>query len=1131
MPLTPRGKIALLAIGLLLFFLAVVIVVMPTVLVNRSETKAAVERYLSEAWGGQVRFDRVSLTFFPRVCATASDVRLDLPERGSAQAAEIDLCLKLLPLLRGRLVVDTAKVRSPDIDLPFRALGLPAGRSVPVGPRQLLSAAIAGLQRVPDCTIEFIDARLAFSSPDGNRFEFRRLNLQLQRHGAGLQWTLSGESDFLKAVSSTARLDMDSVRGPLSIKVADFQPRKVYAFLWPDAPLQLLDANVDLDVALSLEGPDQLKASLQGRAPVLSLRGVHEETPLNIDRLKADLALSPERLSVSVPELTAGYPRAVLELSLVVDEESHPRIAIRLKGRGDAGAAREVAMGLLHEVPLAGRVCNVLRGGEVPDIQVDLHGDTWHDLTNLQNLVIQGRLENGRIRIPFIDLDLDEVHGNARIAGGFIEGDRLKGHSGGMRAESGTMRLGLSRSEPLIKLDLFAGGQLAMLPQVLPRVVKNPAFLKGIERVQEFSGTARGRLRLDGTYSDISVRVEAADLDIQGRYEPIPFPLQFKGDRFVWQDHTIRFEGWDLSIGQSVVSGMGGAVDWTEAVRLSLGARRAELSLGETHKIVNNLADDHTPLRTVEPISGRAALHSIESKAYFRPDGGMLGEFSAAIDNAVIDSAGLRLPLTLHSGRLALKGSGIDLSGMEAVFGRSVARSLSVRAGWDRADMLDVRADSAVMDCAELFPQLVGLSALPWLAEDISGLQGTISLSDVRSQGPIRDLHGWRVEAHAAFKDVVVTTTFLDQPIELPSGRLAVSASNPEAPGSTTLRMDAARVRIGRDEALLAGEATASAAELRLNLSITAEAADGNTIAKISERIAQRRGRDRRPVKGRLHLRAERLAIGRFQLYPFYAQAILAEETRIEIERSSFCGMLFIGRLAFDGPLVDAYLVPVVDVMPLDRVVSCLTQETSIYTGNFNLNGALKVKARREDLVKALNGELLLVAEDGTIRQSVFFARLFALLNLTEIYRGTLPDFSSRGLDYKRMSAAIEVKEGKVLVNNWSIDGRTVWIGSRGEIDIATKEIDFTVMVSPFKTIDRIINSIPGLRWILGGRLVAIPMKAVGHLEDPQIVPLSPAAVGTSILEMIERTLMLPIEIFQPLVPGIEGGSSGTISR
>jgi hypothetical protein len=284
-------------------------------------------------------------------------------------------------------------------------------------------------------------------------------------------------------------------------------------------------------------------------------------------------------------------------------------------------------------------------------------------------------------------------------------------------------------------------------------------------------------------------------------------------------------------------------------------------------------------------------------------------------------------------------------------------------------------------------------------------------------------------------------------------------------------------------------------------------------------------------VKGRVNLRIERLSIDRFQLHPFYAQATLAEEARIEIERASLCGMPFIGRLAFHGPMIEAYLVPVVDVVPLERVVSCLTREASIYTGSFNLNGALKVSARREDIVKALNGDLQLMAEDGTIRQSVFFARLIALLNLTEIYRGSLPDFSSQGLDYKRLSASLEVKEGKIRVNDSSIDGRTLWIGSRGEIDIATQEIDFTIMVSPFKTIDRIINSIPGLRWALGGRLVAIPMKAVGSLEDPRLIPLAPSAVGTSILEMIERTLLLPVEIIQPLVPGIESTPGSTISR
>jgi hypothetical protein len=56
-------------------------------------------------------------------------------------------------------------------------------------------------------------------------------------------------------------------------------------------------------------------------------------------------------------------------------------------------------------------------------------------------------------------------------------------------------------------------------------------------------------------------------------------------------------------------------------------------------------------------------------------------------------------------------------------------------------------------------------------------------------------------------------------------------------------------------------------------------------------------------------------------------------------------------------------------------------------------------------------------------------------------------------------------------------------------------------------------------------------MRAAGSLDDPQVIPLSPSAVGTSIVEMIERTLLLPIQVIQPLVPGMQETPSGTISR
>jgi hypothetical protein len=377
-----------------------------------------------------------------------------------------------------------------------------------------------------------------------------------------------------------------------------------------------------------------------------------------------------------------------------------------------------------------------------------------------------------------------------------------------------------------------------------------------------------------------------------------------------------------------------------------------------------------------------------------------------------------------------------------------------------------------------------------------------------------------------------VATTFLEDPIELPMGRLTFTAAEEPAAASALLQLDSIRVRIGTDSAVLSGEIARTGNGTTLQIGIRAETLDWGRIEKLSERFARHRQPDSRPVRGRLNLLLERLVLDQVHLIPFHADVLLdAEDTRVEIERTGFCGITLIGRVDFDGSTVDAYIVPIADVMPLDGFISCLSEEKSLFSGYFNLNGQLSFRGRRDDMVQALKGRLTFVAEDGSIRQSLLFARLFTLLNLTEIYRGKLPDFSSQGLDYKRMSASIEVKDGKFRFNDWSIDGRTLWIGSRGEIDIDTQQIDFIIMVSPFKTIDRIINAIPGLRWILGGRLVAIPMQAVGSLDDPRVIPLSPSAVGTSIVEMIERTLLLPIQVIQPLVPGLQETSSGTISR
>ena len=82
MKLSGRLKLTLLAGALALFFLAVLVGVLPSVLVNRPETRDLIRGHAAEALGGEVDFGAIRLSLLPRVCAT-----VDAPRAATAAAS------------------------------------------------------------------------------------------------------------------------------------------------------------------------------------------------------------------------------------------------------------------------------------------------------------------------------------------------------------------------------------------------------------------------------------------------------------------------------------------------------------------------------------------------------------------------------------------------------------------------------------------------------------------------------------------------------------------------------------------------------------------------------------------------------------------------------------------------------------------------------------------------------------------------------------------------------------------------------------------------------------------------------------------------------------------------------------
>ncbi len=93
-------------------------------------------------------------------------------------------------------------------------------------------------------------------------------------------------------------------------------------------------------------------------------------------------------------------------------------------------------------------------------------------------------------------------------------------------------------------------------------------------------------------------------------------------------------------------------------------------------------------------------------------------------------------------------------------------------------------------------------------------------------------------------------------------------------------------------------------------------------------------------------------------------------------------------------------------------------------------------------------------------------------------------------------------------------------IACEGNIDLVDSKMDLTILLAPFKTADRIVDFLPLVGHVLGGKLISIPFRVKGDLKDPDVIPLHPAAVGSGVLGILERILKLPIAIIQPVFSG-----------
>jgi hypothetical protein len=275
------------------------------------------------------------------------------------------------------------------------------------------------------------------------------------------------------------------------------------------------------------------------------------------------------------------------------------------------------------------------------------------------------------------------------------------------------------------------------------------------------------------------------------------------------------------------------------------------------------------------------------------------------------------------------------------------------------------------------------------------------------------------------------------------------------------------------------------------------------------------------PIRGLIRFKTDRLTYVGFTWAPLSADVSFDNKgVSVQNIRGSLCGFSMPGSLKISDQGIEMNAMPSAVNQDLEPAILCLTEKKTDITGTFSLNGRLYAKGESSALIRSLQGDIKFTASNGVILNHPVLARIFTFLNVTEVFRGRLPDFSQQGLVYDSITLDGEIREGKLLLKEYIIDGRTLDLIASGEIDLAGQTINVKVLVAPFKTVDFIVRLIPPLSYIFGGSLVSVPVSVTGGLRDPKVTVLPPSAVGSELLAPMKRILKLPFKVIDLFSPG-----------
>lgn len=183
-------------------------------------------------------------------------------------------------------------------------------------------------------------------------------------------------------------------------------------------------------------------------------------------------------------------------------------------------------------------------------------------------------------------------------------------------------------------------------------------------------------------------------------------------------------------------------------------------------------------------------------------------------------------------------------------------------------------------------------------------------------------------------------------------------------------------------------------------------------------------------------------------------------------------------------------------------------------TGNWSLAGEVAAAGSgMDDFIRTANGSFQIRAEKGVLKKFSVLAKIFSLLNVSQLFKLQLPDMVEDGMPYTSITASLTLTGGVLSSQDLLINSNAMQISIVGNTDLVQKKLEGIVGIHPLRTLDLITARIPIAGWVLTdekGHLVTVHFEVKGDWDNPEVSPIPAKSLAKGTLDIFRRLFQLP---------------------